>query len=56
MKKELQNAVQLKRQKLINKIIKSGIYRKNHDHLFELTLSELEKEFNNIEKENWGLE
>jgi hypothetical protein len=53
---ELRNAVQLKRQKLINKIIKSGIYKKNHDHLFELTLSDLEKEYKYIEKENWGLE
>lgn len=54
MKKVLRNAVQLKRQKLINKIIKSGMYKKNNNHLYELTLSELEKEYTYIEKEIWG--
>jgi len=41
----LRNAVQLKRQTLINKLIKVGIYKKNNKHLYELTLSDLEKEY-----------
>ncbi len=40
----LRNAVQLKKQHLINRLIKSGIYKKNNKHLYELTLSDLEKE------------
>lgn len=56
MKKVLRNTVQLKRQKFINKIIKSGIYKKNHYHLYELTLSDLEKEYKSIEKIIWGQE
>lgn len=56
MKKVLRNTVQLKRQKFINKIIKSGIYKGNHEDLYELTLSDLEKEYKYIEKKIWGLE
>ena len=56
MKKVLRNTVQLKRQKFINKIIKSGIYKKNHYYLYELTLSDLEKEYKSIEKIIWGQE
>ncbi|MDR4949926.1 Fur-regulated basic protein FbpA [Neobacillus cucumis] len=41
----LRYAVQLKKKKLINKLIKCGIYKKNNKHLYELTLSELEKEY-----------
>ncbi|MED4224266.1 Fur-regulated basic protein FbpA [Neobacillus cucumis] len=41
----LRNAVQLKRKKLMNKLINCGIYKKNNKHLYELTLSELEKEY-----------
>ncbi|MCQ6282893.1 Fur-regulated basic protein FbpA [Bacillus sp. EB600] len=56
MKKVLRNTVQLKRQKIINKLIKSGIYKKNNNHLYELTLSDLEKEYRYIEKKIWGQE
>ncbi|MGG1674140.1 Fur-regulated basic protein FbpA [Neobacillus sp. NRS-1170] len=41
----LRNAVYLKKQNLINKLIKFGIYKKNSKQLYELTLSELEKEY-----------
>ncbi|PFN80585.1 Fur-regulated basic protein FbpA [Bacillus sp. AFS076308] len=41
----LRYAVQLKEKNLINKLIKFGIYKKNNKHLYELTLSELEKEY-----------
>ncbi|MEH7119937.1 Fur-regulated basic protein FbpA [Neobacillus vireti] len=40
--------VQLKKKNLINKLIKLGIYKKNNKHLYELTLSELEKEYKNM--------
>jgi len=41
----LRNAVQLKRQTLINKLIKVGIYKKDNKQLYELTLTDLEKEY-----------
>lgn len=50
MKNLLRTAVQLKRQKLINKLIQYGIYKQNNKHLYELTLSELEEEYKFIEK------
>ena len=50
MRNILRSAVQLKKQKLINKLIKSGIYKKNTKHLYELTLSDLEKEYKYIKK------
>jgi len=40
--------VQLKKKNLINKLIKLGIYKKNNKHLYELTLSELEIEYKNM--------
>ncbi|THE10595.1 Fur-regulated basic protein FbpA [Bacillus timonensis] len=40
----LRYAVQAKKRDLINKLIKRGIYKKKDKHLYELTLSELEKE------------
>ena len=50
MKNLLRSAIQLKRQKLINKLINSGIYKKINKHLYELTLSDLENEYKYIEK------
>jgi hypothetical protein len=38
-----------KRQFLINELIKNGIYKKNNKHLYEWTMSELEKEYLYIE-------
>ncbi|MEH7413826.1 Fur-regulated basic protein FbpA [Neobacillus drentensis] len=52
MENLLRKAVQTKRQFLINKLIQSGIYKKNNKHLYEWTLSELEQEFNEIKSEN----
>jgi hypothetical protein len=54
MKNLLRNAVQLRKQHLINKLIKSGIYKKNDKHLYELTLSELEDEYKYIKIDNVG--
>ncbi|WP_446715898.1 Fur-regulated basic protein FbpA [Bacillus sp. OTU2372] len=42
----LRKAVQTKRQFLINKLIQSGVYKKNNKHLYEWTLTELEQEYN----------
>lgn len=42
----LRYAVQMKKKDLINKLIKMGIFKKNNKHLYELTLSELEEEYN----------
>jgi hypothetical protein len=52
MKNLLRSAVQLKKQKLINKLIKSVIYKKGNKHLYELTLSDLENEYKYIEKKS----
>lgn len=51
MKNTLRYAVQVKREKLINKMIQSGIYKKNNKHLYELTLTDLEEEYKNIERD-----
>ncbi|WP_338470906.1 Fur-regulated basic protein FbpA [Niallia sp. XMNu-256] len=34
---------------LIDKLIRRGIYKKDNTHLFELSLSDLEKEYNKIQ-------
>ena len=46
----LRSSVQLKNQNLINKLIKSGIYKKDNKHLYELTLSDLESSINILKK------
>lgn len=46
----LRNAIEKKRDFLINKLINEGVYKKNDIHLFELTLTDLEKEYNKIRK------
>lgn len=56
MKNLLRHAVQLQKQNLINKLIKSGFYKKNDKHLYELTLSELENEYKYIKKDSLGTE
>lgn len=53
MKNLLRKAVQLQKQNLINKLLKSGIYKKNDKHLYELTLSELENEYKYIKTIAW---
>lgn len=54
MKNILRHAVQLQKEHLIHKLIKSGIYKKNDKHLYELTLSELENEYKYVNKDNPG--
>lgn len=48
MQNLLRYAVQQKKQTLINELIKSGIYEKNNNHLYEWTLNDLEKEYQYI--------
>ncbi|WP_084822238.1 Fur-regulated basic protein FbpA [Bacillus sp. SA1-12] len=39
-----------RKEKLINKLLDLGIYKKNDQHLYELTLSEIEAEFDHVIK------
>ncbi len=48
MENLFRKAIEKKRNFLINKLISRGIYKKNGVHLFELTLSDLEEEYNKI--------
>lgn len=50
----LNETVQGKRQFLIEELIKLGIFKINEKHLYEWSISELEKEFEDIEKEYFG--
>ncbi|TWD96390.1 Fur-regulated basic protein A [Neobacillus bataviensis] len=52
MENLLRKAVQTKRQFLINKLIQSGVYKKNNKHLYEWTLTELEQEYNTSISDN----
>ncbi|WP_160725980.1 Fur-regulated basic protein FbpA [Bacillus sp. USDA818B3_A] len=52
MENLLRKAVQKKRQFLINQLIQSGVYKKNNKHLYEWTLTELEREYNEVISEN----
>lgn len=45
----LRYAIQQKRNYLIQELIKSGVYKKNNKHLYEWTLSDLEKEYKCIQ-------
>ncbi|MEH7254149.1 MULTISPECIES: Fur-regulated basic protein FbpA [Bacillaceae] len=49
MENILRNAVQQRRQILIDKLIKIGVFKKDDRHLYEWTLSDLEEEYNFIE-------
>lgn len=44
MSKQLRLAVEKRKEYLINYLIKAGIYKKNEQQLFELTLTDLELE------------
>ncbi|MDP4104859.1 MAG: Fur-regulated basic protein FbpA [Bacillota bacterium] len=46
----LRHAVEKKKQYLMDKLIALGTYKKNDEHLFELTLSELEEEYRSFRK------
>ncbi len=48
MKDFLQDAVQEKRQILMEKLIKSGVFKINDRHLYEWSLSELENAYQEI--------
>jgi hypothetical protein len=45
MENLLRAAVWQRKQYLIEELLKKGIYKKENHHLFELTLSDLEKEY-----------
>ncbi|MBS4174349.1 Fur-regulated basic protein FbpA [Bacillus sp. FJAT-49736] len=52
MGKLLREAVESRRNELINKLIKLGQYKKDDKHLFELTLSDLELEYFKMQSKN----
>lgn len=45
MKNILRTAVQQRRQFLIDKLLKVGVFKKEDRHLYEWTLSDLEEEY-----------
>lgn len=47
MSKYLRKAVEGRKRYLINSLISAGVYKKGELHLFELTLSDLEREYAN---------
>ncbi|GGH83899.1 hypothetical protein JOD43_000789 [Pullulanibacillus pueri] len=44
----LREAVEKRREELINKLITFDVYKVQHKHLFELSLSQLEKEYDHL--------
>jgi hypothetical protein len=44
---QLSEAVFHRKEKLIKKLLKLGVYKKDEHHLYELTLSEIEAEYYN---------
>jgi len=46
----LRNAVEKRRQMLINKLIAFQTYKKDDKHLFELSLTELEREYSMLKQ------
>ncbi|MFA9559753.1 Fur-regulated basic protein FbpA [Evansella sp. AB-rgal1] len=55
MSKFIQDAIKMKRKYLINKLLNLGIYKKGDQHLYELTLTQLEEEFRILEKKKHEL-
>lgn len=49
MKNILRTAVQQRRQFLIEKLLKIGVFKKEDKHLYEWTLSDLETEYQYLE-------
>ncbi|MFC0558866.1 Fur-regulated basic protein FbpA [Halalkalibacter alkalisediminis] len=45
---ELKKHVEDRKNKLIEKLICSGIYKENEKHLFELTLTDVEKIYSSV--------
>ncbi|MEC1260592.1 Fur-regulated basic protein FbpA [Bacillus swezeyi] len=50
MAPQLKEAVEIRRKRLIQRLIQLGIYKKAERHLYELTLSELESEYRSLKK------
>lgn len=44
---QLREAVLRRKEKLIRKLLELGVYKKDEHHLYKLTLSEVEDEYNN---------
>lgn len=44
----LRQVIEKRKSYLITELLNHGIYKKNDQHLFELTLTELEEEFKRI--------
>ncbi|MBZ5749466.1 Fur-regulated basic protein FbpA [Metabacillus rhizolycopersici] len=44
---QLREAIFRRKEKLIKKLITRGVYKKDNKHLYELTLSEIESEYEN---------
>jgi hypothetical protein len=55
MKNILRTAVQQRRQYLIDKLLKVGVFKKEDRHLYEWTLSDLEKEYKYMETNSINL-
>ncbi|MGG1677008.1 Fur-regulated basic protein FbpA [Neobacillus sp. NRS-1170] len=53
MKNNLRNAVQQKRQHLIDELLKLGVFKKNNKHLYEWTLQDLEEEYVQLKQVIW---
>ncbi|MBX9974625.1 Fur-regulated basic protein FbpA [Cytobacillus firmus] len=47
MSKHLRKAVEGRKRYLINSLISAGVFKKGEHHLFELTLTDLEREYAN---------
>ncbi|MGO4886164.1 Fur-regulated basic protein FbpA [Anaerobacillus sp. MEB173] len=48
----LNQVVETKKQELIELLISAEVYEVNDQHLYKLTLSELQEEFKRVKKEN----
>ncbi|WHY03064.1 Fur-regulated basic protein FbpA [Neobacillus sp. DY30] len=53
MKNILRTAVQQRRQFLIDKLLKIGVFKKEDKHLYEWTLTDLEKEYQFFESNGY---
>ncbi|GGI15407.1 hypothetical protein GCM10007380_27820 [Gottfriedia solisilvae] len=51
MENMLRKLVETRKNDLINKLIKVGVYKIESSHLFEITLSELEEEYTRVMNE-----
>lgn len=47
---QLSEAVVRRKDELIKKLLHLGVYKKDGHHLYELTLSEVETEYDNVRK------